>query len=223
MEMDLFEFARSEAAPRVQSDSQWEEPGVTLWGRMWLANVHRICARFSSELKFGEKLLREGRLKSCRVRPRHAQATFVNREGGTCVVNINVVFALPPDKWSAIEQVCDRYGGELFTSDEMDDDTHEALFNPSAGLLPEWQHLAFSCSHCHDPFCVYRAATMLALAAEFDRVPLRLFELRGATRELMLTRAAQQDPDASLDLIADDAVADVFGIELVPGEASGRV
>jgi uncharacterized Zn finger protein len=216
--MDLFAFALSGATPPpAPSGDLWEEPGVTLWGRMWLENLRRICAKYASELKFGEKLLREGRLQGCRVRPCHAQASFTNREGGLCVVNLSVR-PLPPDKWPALERVCDRFGAELFTSDEMDDEELAALFGPSAGLLPELSHLTFSCSHCHDPFCLYRAATLLALAEEFDRVPQRLFELRGATRELMLTRAARQASGQAGEVLDEAALEDVFGIELVPDE-----
>ena len=215
MQMDLFDFAQNRAAPPARTVTRWEEAGVTVWGRAWLANVHHICARFPSELKFGAKLLSEGRLQSCRVSQRHAQATFASRGGGSCVVNLNVR-PLPSDKWPEIERVCDRYGGELFASDEFAEEALASLFEPGAGLLPEFRHLSFACSHCRDPFCLYRAATLLALAGEFDRVPLRLFELRGATRELMLTRAAQQQAGASEAVISEDSVEDVFGIEIVP-------
>ena len=41
------------------------------------------------------------------------------------------------------------------------------------------------------------------------------FELRGATRELMLTRAAQMTPDDGNWQIADADLSSLFGIDLV--------
>jgi uncharacterized Zn finger protein len=215
MESDLFDYARNhpdiaKAAPL----KAWDEPCNTLWGRAWLANVRRICTpRYASELAFGEKLLRASRVQSCRVRHAHAQVTFTNREGGTALVNL-AVRPLTPDQWIKIERLCDRCGDELFNSDDLPDDVVGSLFGRPDGLLPELKDLTFTCSHCDTPFCLYRAATLLAVAAEFDRKPIKLFELRGATRELMFMRASQQTQEGDEQL--DEAeLSSVFGIELV--------
>ena len=216
MEMDLFDFARSnpvDADPAA--DAIWEEPGNTVWGRAWLADVRRLCTpRYASELAFGEKLLKSGRMRSCRVRGAHAQTTFTNREGGTALVNL-AVRPLSPEQWLAIERLCDRCGDSLFASDDLPDEVMSRLFGQPDGLLPELTDLSFSCSHCRSPFCLYRAATLLAVATEFDRKPIKLFELRGATRELLFMRSAQQIPDEVTERIDDDDLPALFGIELV--------
>ena len=214
MEMDLFDYAQSRAgASAPVQPATWEEPGTTLWGRAWLANVLRICIpRFSSELAFAEKLLKAGRLQACRVRHGHVQATFTNLQGGMALVNLNVR-PLSPERWEKLDRLCDRCGDQLFASDDLPDDVVASLFGQSDGLLPELKDLAFSCSHCRTPFCLYRAATLLAVATEFDQRPIKLFELRGATRELMLTRAAQLATDED-HCIAEEDVPSLFGIEL---------
>ena len=215
MQMDLFDFAREHTDARTaEEEMEWETEETTLWGRAWLENVHRLCSsRYTSELTFGQKLLLSGRLQSCRVRHGHVQATFTNLQGGIALVNLSVR-PLSPERWEKIDRLCDRCGDALFTSDELPDDVVAGLFGQPDGLLPELKDLTFSCSHCHTPFCLYRAATLLAVATEFDRKPIKLFELRGATRERMLTRAAQQ-VQADDQSIAENDLSSVFGIELV--------
>lgn len=215
--MDLFDYAQSHpgAANPVQP-AVWEEPGTTLWARAWLANVRRLCIpRFASELSFAEKLLKAGRMRSCRVRRGHIQVTFTNYQGGMALVNLSVR-PLSTDRWVKIDQLCDRCGDELFASDDLPDDVVAGLFGQPDGLLPELKDLAFSCSHCRTPFCLYRAATLLAVATEFDQRPIKLFELRGATRELMLTRTAQMTTgDDNTEQLADVDLPSLFGIDLV--------
>lgn len=214
--MDLFDFAQSRtgAVDAVQI-AAWEEHRNTLWGEFWQVNVHRLCVpRFATELAFGEKILKAGRLQSCRVRCGHAQATFTNHQGGVVLVNL-ALRSLSPERWKKLDQICDRCGDDLFASDDLPDDVVANLFGQSDGLLPELKDLAFSCSHCRTSFCLYRAATLLAVATEFDRNPIKLFELRGATRELMLMRAAQIIPDDGAEQIADEDMSEVFGIDFV--------
>lgn len=216
MEMDLFDYAQSRAgAEKPVHPAVWEDPGTTLWGRAWLANVRRICTpRFVSELAFAEKLLEAGRLQSCRVRKGHAQATFTNRQGGMVLVNLSVR-PLSSASWAKIDRLCARCGDELFASDELQDDAVAGFFGHPDGLLPELKDLAFSCSHCRTPFCLYRAATLLAVATEFDQRPIKLFELRGATRELMFTRIALMTGDDNAEQLADVDLPSLFGIDLV--------
>ena len=151
-------------------------------------------------------------MQSCRVRHGHIQATFTNYQGGVALVNLSVR-PLSPERWVTIERLCDRCGDDLFASDDLPDDVVAGLLGQPDGLLPEQKDFAFSCSHCHTPFCVYRAATLLAVATEFDQKPIKLFELRGATRELMLIRAAHSMQDAQ-EQIADDDLSSLFGIDL---------
>ena len=214
--MDLFDYAKNTpVVAKTAPGILWEEPGNTVWGRAWLANVSRLCTpRYTSELGFAEKLLKSGRLQACRVRRTHAQATFTNLAGGTALVNL-AVRPLSPGQWLAIERLCDRCGDGLFASDDLPDEVESLLFGQPDGLLPELKDLTFSCSHCRSPFCLYRAAALLAVASEFDRKPIKLFELRGATRELLFMRAAQQSPDEADTRIAEDDLSSLFGIELV--------
>ena len=213
--MDLFDFAH-EPAPKACSgrEAEWDEPVNTLWGRAWLGHVQTLFgARCASELAFGEKLLAAGRLQALRVRRGHIQAAFTNREGGTALVNLDVK-PLAPERWVTIDRLCDDCGENLFCSDELPDHVVQALFELPDGLLPARSDFSFSCSHCHTPFCLYRAAALFAAAAEFDRAPIKLFELRGATRELIFMRAAQQtagDPSENID---ERDVSAIFGIEL---------
>ena len=214
MEMDLFEYAQERELPKATARSAaWEEPGATPWGRAWLDNVARICRpRYASELAFGEKLLEADRMTACRVRQAHVQAAFTNREGGTVLVNLDVR-PLAAKPWAALDALCDRCGDALFTADELPDEVSAGLFGQPNGLLPELKDLSFSCSHCHTPFCLYRAATLLAAAAEFDRAPIRLFELRGAAPGTLLARAAGLARDDE-ETIPEEDLSALFGIEL---------
>lgn len=215
MQLDLFDFAQSRPAalaPAVRAE--WDEAGATLWGRAWLAHTRRLLGkRYGSELAFGERLLQGGRLQSCRVRRAHAQAAFTNREGGMALVNLSVK-PLTPERWLRVSAACERGGAELFSGDELPDNVAAELFGAPEGLLPELADLTFSCSHCRSPFCLYRAATLLALAAEFDRAPVRLLELRGASGDHLFMRAAQQQ-DAAQERLADEELSQLFGIELI--------
>ncbi len=212
--MDLFEYAASRpvAAPPPQPPA-WEDAGTTLWGRVWLANVRRLCLpRFDSALTFGENVLRAGRLRSCRVRGTHAQATFANREGGTVLVNLRLQ-PLADEQWRRIERLCGRCGDTLLSSEDVPDDVASDLFSPPDGLLPEGREIASSCSHCTRPFCLYRAAALFAVASELDRSPIKLFELRGASRTFMLTHAAQQTWEEDEPFTRDELMS-IFGVEL---------
>jgi uncharacterized Zn finger protein len=215
MEMDLFDYAREReiAQKAAAQESLWEEPGTTLWGRAWLTNIRRMCEpKYASELSFGEKLLQAGRLTSCRVRHAHVQAAFTNREGGTALVNLSVR-PLSAKQWATLDALCERCGDTLLTSDDLPEDVVAGLFGHPNGLLPELKDLAFSCSHCHTPFCLYRAAALLAVAAEFDRAPIKLFELRGATPGILIARSVQQAQDEE-EAIPEADLGALFGIEL---------
>ena len=73
--------------------------------------------------------------------------------------------------------------------------------------------ISSACSHCSRPFCPYRAAALLAVAAELDRSSIKLFELRGASRTFILTHAAQQTPDGD-EPFTRDGLMSIFGVEL---------
>lgn len=217
MQLDLFEYAQEiRHARQARPQAAWEEPGVTLWGRAWLENVMSVCLpKFSSDIALGQRLLQGGRLTSCRVRRGHVQATFTNREGGTALVNL-AVRPLPPARWAELDALCEQCGDALFTHDDLPGAVEDGLFAPGA-LLPELGDLRFECSHCQAPFCVYRAATLLAVAADFDRAPIKLFELRGAGQTTLLARSFQQaQPDEDDEIRFDDLGA-LFGIELEDG------
>lgn len=212
--MDLFEFAAcTVSVAKHAPQPKWEEPGTTLWGQAWLANVKRVCARYDTAIKFGERLLQTGRMHTCRIRGRHVQATFANREGGTVLVNLQIK-ALSPSQWHALEQICAQCGDDLFTSDDLPANALTSLFSPPDGLLAQGKEISSSCSHCTLPFCLYRAATLLAVAVELDQCPIKLFELRGATHTFMLTHAAQQTWDSD-DQIPETDLPSIFGVELV--------
>ena len=137
------------------------------------------------------------------------------RRAGKRVVLTNGVFDLLHTGHLYSLQRARQCGDALFTSDDLPDPVLADLFGQPDGLLPELKDFTFSCSHCRTPFCLYRAATLLAVATEFDLKPIKLFELRGATRELMITRAAQQTPDNADEWIAGDDLSSLFGIDLV--------
>ena len=213
MQPDLFDFANERAAGAAPVPAAaWEEPDSTLWGRAWLAHVRRLCqSKYASELTFGEKLLAGGRLQGLRVRRAHIQGAFSNRAGGMVLVNVEVK-TLRPERWRELDRLCERCGDTLFASDEQPDEVLDGLFSGPEALLPGWKDFAFACSHCRSPFCVYRAATLLAVAAELDLKPIKLFELRGAPRELLLMRAAQQTQETD-ETIDDNDLSALFGIE----------
>jgi uncharacterized Zn finger protein len=190
--------------------------GATWWGSRWIEALERISQDYQKRMARGRTYARTGRVHDLLLEPGrvHAQVTGSGRTPYRVEIRLAV---LEDSGWrDAVTAMAERavFAAALLAG-EMPHAIDEAF--PSArGLFPAAKgDLATECS-CPDwanP-CKHVAATHYVIGEALDRDPFLLFELRGRTRDQVLTalrgvsRSADR-PDAPRALaLADRTAAD---------------
>ena len=132
-----------------------------------------------------------------------------------------IIETLPAGKWKKIKSRC---AGEIASILELlqgrlSESVMSVVTDQAGGLFPGSKEISLSCS-CPDwaNMCKHVAAVLYGVGARLDEKPELLFLLRGVDHEELIATevdlAARAGLAAGRKRIADDALADVFGIEL---------
>jgi uncharacterized Zn finger protein len=176
-----------------------ERFGTTWWGRLWITALERLGDDFENRLPRGKKYAEEGAVSHFTVSPGEIQAKVHGRK------TYNVTLGLPALTSSQWEKALERIHQEArfvasLLAGEMPQGLDETFRESGASLYPrvpkELQ------THCDCPDwanpCKHVAAVCYIMAEALDRDPWLLFDLRGRTREEVLT-ALQAKMDVPLD------------------------
>ena len=164
--------------------------GATWWGQRWLAALEGFGLEYSARLGRGRSYARQGRVHDLTVKDGVVTARVTGSRPTPYRVTLRLT-PLPDRVWdAAIKAMASRavFAARLLAG-EMPREIDAAFRAARASLFPERaKDLASDCS-CPDwanP-CKHVAAVHYVLGDAFDRDPFLLFELRGKSKEMVLS------------------------------------
>ncbi|NCC26494.1 MAG: hypothetical protein EOM25_15040, partial [Deltaproteobacteria bacterium] len=140
---------------------------------------------------------------------------------GSDIYSVNIeVEKLAPSVWTAIKDRCSGRIGSILEllQGQLSDEVMAVVAHRQDGLFPLPEQIEFSCS-CPDwaYMCKHVAAVFYGIGHRLDTDPELLFELRGVDPQELITADIalfQDGSDRGADTLGDDALADIFGIDL---------
>lgn len=202
----------------VVLDAPGRKIAQTFWGKAWCDNLERY-ADFSNRLPRGRTYVRNGSVMDLRIERGTVSALVMGSELYEIAVSVR---ALSPERWRRAISACSGQIDSLveLLSGRLSEGVMRVVTDPNTGLFPAPREIETRCS-CLDwaGLCKHRAATLYGVGARLDERPELLFVLRGVDPGELVDRAARSTARISSGrsgrvTVADDALADIFGIEL---------
>jgi uncharacterized Zn finger protein len=191
----------------------------TFWGKGWCDHMESF-SDFASRLPKGKSYVRNGAVIDLQVLPGRIKAKVVGTETYDVDCRID---KLPADQWADIKQRCGGQIGSLveLLQGKMSSSVMSVVTDPKTGLFPGPREIRLGCT-CPDfaHLCKHVASALYGVGIRLDDEPELLFKLRGVDH-MELIDAAVKAPQGTGDTgsrmtLANDQLADVFGIEMAP-------
>ena len=190
----------------------------TFWGEAWCDQLESF-SDYDNRLPRGRTYVRNGSVCHLDV----AKAEVNAMVGGSELYTVKVVIkTLPRKKWKAVKNRCAGQIGSLLEllQGRLSKNVMSVVTDRKKGLFPLPGEINMQCS-CPDwaVMCKHVAAVLYGVGARLDEEPELLFLLRGADHEELISAevgvaAAAAGSKGRRRRIADDALEDVFGIEM---------
>jgi uncharacterized Zn finger protein len=197
---------------------------TSFWGKAWCDNLEAY-SDFSNRLPRGRTYVRNGSVIDLKVEPGKVKAQVV----GSSLYRVEIsVSEVPKARWQAIAK---ESAGSIDSMIELlqgklSRGVMDRLCRPQTGLFPAPNELKLDCS-CPDwaTMCKHVAAVLYGVGARLDAQPELLFTLRkvdasALVAQAMATPMKTGKTPARERILADDALADVFGIDFGAAEVS---
>jgi len=202
------------------------------WGKAWNRNLERY-ADYENRIGRGRSYVRHGAVLDLQIISGKISALVHGSQAKPYQVDIKIS-PIAKSIWRQMLQACRGKIDTLQTllAGQFPKALGDVFMTQGQGLFPTPDHIKFSCS-CPDwaDMCKHVAATLYGVGARLDQDPALLFTLRQADmRELVaqtVDDATQQllEPAMQIaeDVLADDNLSDLFGIDLGTAETSEAV
>ena len=189
----------------------------TFWGEAWCRHLESF-SDYENRLPRGRTYVRNGSVCHLDITRGEVNALV----SGSEIYRVKVLIeTLPAAKWKKIKSRC---AGEIASILELlqgrlSENVMSVVTDPARGLFPNSKEISLACS-CPDwaNMCKHVAAVLYGVGARLDEEPELLFLLRGVDHEELIATEVDLAAGAGLaggrKRIADDALADVFGIEM---------
>jgi len=192
---------------------------TTFWGKAWCDNLEAY-SDYANRLPRGRTYLRNGSVVDLQI----SEGEITSHVSGSELYKIEIkVQPLAPKVWMAIQKECagkidsliDLLQGKLSTG------VMQVVTRQNGGLFPTPKEIALDCS-CPDwaDLCKHVAATLYGVGTRLDQKPELLFVLRGVDSADLISRVSATEAVRTTSIapvgatIADNELADVFGIDL---------
>lgn len=189
----------------------------TFWGKAWCDHIEQL-SDFESRLAKGKSYARNGSVIHLEIKPGRVEAIV----SGTSTYTISIgIDPLPAKQWKAIKTQCAGRVGSLveLLQGKLSAEVMRVLIDPETGMFPDADDFRLDCT-CPDfaRLCKHLAACLYGVGARLDDAPELLFTLRGVDHTELLDQAgsaaATLGANQPKGTIADQDLADIFGIEL---------
>ena len=190
----------------------------TFWGQAWCDHLESF-SDYDNRLPRGRTYVRNGSVCHLDIARGRISALVAGSELYTVEIAVKT---LAPKKWQAVKNRCAGQIGSLLEllQGRLSKNVMSVVTDRQNGLFPLPGEISLKCS-C--PYwvvmCKHVAAALYGVGARLDNVPELIFVLRGVDHEELISTeagmaAAAAGTIAGRRRIADDALADVFGIEM---------
>ena len=190
----------------------------TFWGQAWCEHLESF-SDYSNRLPRGRTYVRNGSVCHLDIEKGRISAMV----SGSEIYNVDIaVKTLPLKKWKEVKNRCAGQIGSLLEllQGRLSENVMSIVTDRRSGLFPLPGEIRLKCS-CPDwaVMCKHVAAVLYGVGARFDQAPELLFLLRGVDNEELITAeagvaAGVTKAGGGRRRIADEALSDVFGIEL---------
>ena len=196
---------------------------TTFWGQAWCDNLEAY-SDYANRLPRGRSYARNGSIVHLEINDGQIEALV----RGTSMYTVKLVIkALARPRWSAVVDECSGQVASLveLLGGKLSRGVMEIVTCKTRGIFPNPKEISLSCS-CPDwaTMCKHVAATMYGIGARLDQQPELLFRLRGVDPAQLIAksvgRAATKAARPRAPVIADDALGNIFGIEIDEGTKS---
>jgi uncharacterized Zn finger protein len=198
----------------------------TFWGKAWCENLEHY-SDFANRLPRGRTYARNGSVIDLKIDAGAVRAQVM----GSRLYSVGVtVEAVPEKQWRAISADCAASIDSLveLLQGKLSRAVMERICKPGIGLFPAPRDIKFNCS-CPDwaSMCKHVAAVLYGVGTRLDHQPELLFSLRRVDARQLVAQAGAGLPTARKGLaigrmLDDNALADVFGIEMAEVSPSRR-
>lgn len=189
--------------------------GHSFWGKGWCDHLESF-SDYENRLPRGRTYVRNGSVCHLDIQPGRIEAMV----SGSSLYNVTIrIKKLKPAIWTHIKERCSGQIGSMLEllQGRLSGEVMAVVSDHANGLFPKPREIELSCS-CPDwaVMCKHVAAALYGVGNRLDTRPELLFLLRNVdAEELIATEMAIPEAvDVSADAIAEDALGDIFGIDL---------
>jgi len=190
----------------------------TFWGEAWCDHLESF-SDYSNRLPRGRTYVRNGSVCHLGITKGQVQAIV----SGSDLYNIKIAIkTLSRKKWANVRERCAGQVGSLLEllQGRLSTSVMAVVTDRAKGLFPQPREISLKCD-CPDwaVMCKHVAAVLYGVGARLDERPELLFLLRGVDHEELISAevdvaTATGRAEGGRKRIADDELADVFGIEM---------
>ena len=195
----------------------------SFWGKGWCDHLESF-SDFANRLPRGRRYVRNGSVCHLEIRPGHVEAVVSGSELYDVTIEITQLKAAI---WKSIKTKCAGQIGSMLEllQGRLSRDVMGVVTERDRGLFPKPREIALDCS-CPDwaTMCKHVAAALYGVGHRLDHQPDLLFLLRDVdAAELIATEIALPERGVTSDVLADEALSDIFGIDLDSEDAAFAV
>ncbi|MCK4622114.1 MAG: hypothetical protein KAT62_07845 [Desulfuromonadales bacterium] len=195
----------------------------TWWGKAWNKNLESY-ADYSNRIGRGRSYVRHLAVVDLQIAPGKVTALVQGSRGKPYEVLISIA-KMKQQNWQTIKKECQSRLSSLpdLLAGKFPKGLQEIFMIQGKGLFPTPTEIAFDCS-CPDwaSMCKHIAAALYGVGVRLDEDPALFFTLRQAALNDLVSQAVQgktasilgEDTAKGSKVIADDKLADLFGIEM---------
>jgi uncharacterized Zn finger protein len=189
----------------------------TFWAKAWCDHLESF-SDYENRLPRGRTYVRNGSVCHLGIERGEINAMV----GGSEIYKVKITIkTLAPKKWKEVKNRCAGQIGSLLEllQGRLSKNVMSVVTDRAKGLFPLPGEISLKCS-CPDwaVMCKHVAAALYGVGARLDHEPELLFLLRGVDHEELISAevgvAAAVGTKGGRKRIADDALADVFDIEM---------
>ena len=186
----------------------------SFWGKRWCEHLESF-SDYANRLPRGRTYVRNGSVCHLAIRTGRIDAVVSGSELYDITIQVGKLKAAA---WKSVRSRCSGQIGSMLEllQGKLSREVMSVVTDRERGLFPKPGEIRFECS-CPDwaSMCKHVASVLYGVGSRLDDRPESLFLLRGVdTAELIATEMTLPGDAATDDVLADDALAGIFGIDL---------